>query len=107
MTLMLLIVLAATHFENSHLVVLAMGHNGGLHFSARNQGTPDLQVSAVANSQHLVDHNLLANVRSNLFYLDLFAGSNFVLLATGFYDRVHFSPFTSPPQCGEPGSLAQ
>ncbi|MBS0449195.1 MAG: hypothetical protein JSR59_25010 [Proteobacteria bacterium] len=37
----------------------------------------------------------MANVRSNLFYLDLFAGSNLVLLATGFYDRVHISPFST------------
>jgi hypothetical protein len=35
----------------------------------------------------------LANIRSNLFYLDLFACSNFVLFAAGFYDRVHISPF--------------
>ena len=59
----------------------------------RDQGSADLQLGAVADGQHLVDHDLLANVRSNLFYLDLFAGSNLVLLATGFYDRVHISPF--------------
>jgi hypothetical protein len=35
----------------------------------------------------------LANIRSNLFYLDLFACSNFFLFAAGFYDRVHISPF--------------
>jgi hypothetical protein len=35
----------------------------------------------------------LANVRSDLFYFDFFAGCNLVLLATGFYDRVHISPF--------------
>jgi hypothetical protein len=37
----------------------------------------------------------LAYVRSNLFYLDLLAGNNLVLFATGFYDRVHISPFSS------------
>jgi len=35
----------------------------------------------------------LANVRSNLFYFNFFAGSNFVLLTTGFYDRVHVETF--------------
>ncbi len=94
MALALLVVLATTQLEDAHLVVLAMSHHGGLDARARNQGSPDLQVAAVSDSQHLVDHDLLANFRSNLFYLDLFASSNLVLLATGFYDRVHISPFT-------------
>ena len=46
-------------------------------------------ISAGTDSQNLVDHDFLANFRSNLFYFDLFACSNFVLLAAGFYDRVH------------------
>ena len=46
-------------------------------------------VFAVADCQNLVDHDLLANVRSNLFYFNFFADSNAILLATGFYDRVH------------------
>jgi hypothetical protein len=53
------------------------------------QGVPTLKLCAVADGEHLFDHDLLAHVRSNLFYFDLFAGSNLVLLATGFYDRVH------------------
>ena len=56
---------------------------------AGHQGSPIDEIGAVADGQHLVDRDLLADVRSNLFYLDLFAGSNPVLLATGFYDRVH------------------
>src|SRR6266704_2982270 len=98
MTLPLLVMLATAHLEDADLVVLAMRHHGGLHSGARNQGTPDLQVRTAAHGQHLVDHDLLANIRSNLFYLDLFAGSNLVLLTTGFYDRVHISPSKhSPP----------
>jgi hypothetical protein len=57
------------------------------------RGAPTLQVAADADSQNLVDHDLLAYVRSNLFYFDLFAGSNAILLATGFYDRVHENLF--------------
>ena len=41
------------------------------------------RVSAVADGQNLVDHDFLANVRSNLFYFDFCAGSNARLLATG------------------------
>jgi hypothetical protein len=32
---------------------------------------------------------LRAHVRRYLFYLEFFAGGNLVLLAAGFYDRVH------------------
>ena len=63
------------------------------------QGSADLQIGAVADSEHLIDHDLLANIRSNLFYFDLFAGSNLVLLAAGFYDRVHMSPFDFVRTC--------
>ena len=56
----------------------------------RQRGT---KFHAGTNGQHLVDRDLLANIRSNLFYFDLFACSNLVLFATGFYDRVHISPF--------------
>src|SRR5580765_1786772 len=93
MTLPLLIVLATAHLEDAHLVMPAMRHNGGHHACARYQGSPDGQIGAGTNGQHLVDRDLLANIRSNLFYFDLFAGNNLVLLATGFYDRVHISPF--------------
>ena len=57
------------------------------------RGVPTFEVGAVADGQHLVDHDFLADVRSNLFYLDLFAGSNLILLAAGFYDRVHVNLF--------------
>ena len=53
------------------------------------RGVPTLIVAAVADCQHLVDHDFLAYVRSNLFYFNFFAGSNAILLAAGFYDRVH------------------
>src|SRR5262245_26959247 len=92
MALMLLVVLATPHLEDTNLVVLTMRHHRSLHARAGNQGSADLKVAAVTNGKHLVDHDLLANVRSNLFYLDLFARSNLVLLAAGFYDRVHISP---------------
>jgi hypothetical protein len=94
MTLPLLIMLATAHLENAHLVMPTLSHYRGRHACAGYQGSPDLQICAGTNGQHLVDRDLLANVRSNLFYLDLFACSNLVLFAAGFYDRVHISPFS-------------
>ena len=41
---------------------------------------------------------ILAHIRRYLFYLDFFASSNLVLFATGFYDRVHVSPFEKTPR---------
>ncbi|MNG30804.1 hypothetical protein D3C84_1164930 [compost metagenome] len=66
-----------------------MRQHRGRHRCAGHQGRADLDLCAVADSQNLVDHDFLANVRSNLFYFNFFAGSNAILLATGFYDRVH------------------
>ncbi len=89
MSLTFLIVLATAHFENADLVVLAVCHDRDTHCCAGHQGSTNLQICAVADCQNLVEHNLLAYVRSNLFYFNFFAGSNPILLAAGFYDRVH------------------
>ncbi len=89
MTLTFLIVLATTHLEDAHFIVLAMRHHRGLDCGAGHQGRADLQICAVADSQNLIDHDFLANVRSNLFYFNFFASDNAILLAAGFYDRVH------------------
>src|SRR5436305_3602459 len=91
MALPLLIMLATAHLEDAHLVVPAVADHRGLDDGACNQGSPDLQIGAATDSQHLVDRDLLADIRSNLFYLDLLACGNLVLLAAGFYDRVHIS----------------
>jgi octaprenyl-diphosphate synthase len=89
MALAFLIVLATAHFENANLVVLAVCHHRGFDSCTGHQGRAHLDFSAVSNGQNLVDHDLLANVRSNLFYFDLLASGNTILFATGFYDRVH------------------
>ena len=86
---MLLVMLAATHLEDAHLVVLTVRQNCGDDAGTRDPGGSDFQVCAASDGQHLIDRDVLAHVRSYLFYLDLFAGCNLVLLATGFYDRVH------------------
>jgi octaprenyl-diphosphate synthase len=82
-------VLATAHLEDANLVVLAVRQYRDCHRCAGHQGRANLDFSAVADGQNLVDHDFLAYVRSNLFYFNFFAGSNAILLAAGFYDRVH------------------
>jgi len=93
MALALLVVLAAAHLEDADLVVLSMCQDSGCDCCAGYQGGTDPDFCAVADSKHLIDHNLLAYIRSNLFYFDFFARSNTILFATGFYDRVHMNLF--------------
>eukprot|EP01137_Pigoraptor_chileana_P032081 Opistho-2@20891 len=89
MALTFLIVLATAHLEDANLVVQAVRQHRDCHRCAGHQGRANLDFSAVSDSQNLVDHDFLAYVRSNLFYFNFLAGSNAILLAAGFYDRVH------------------
>ena len=91
MTLTLLVVLATAHLEDANLVVTTVREHRDRDSCAGNQGRAHLDLAAIADSQNLVDHDLLAHFRSNLFYFDFFASSNAILLATGFYDRVHMN----------------
>jgi len=105
-----LVVLTTAHLEDANLVVFAVCHHSGFDSRAGHQGRTDLEFSAVADSQNLVDDDLLAYVRSNLFYFNFFASSNTILFAAGFYDRVHVDLFESIP-CGristEPNIVAR
>ena len=74
MPLTFLIVLTAAHFENMNLVVLAVREHHGFHRCTGHQGCADFDFRAVADCQNLIDHNFLANIRSDLFYFDFFAG---------------------------------
>jgi hypothetical protein len=63
-------VLATTHLEDAHLVMPAMGHHVAFtRLRPATKGVPTCQVGAGTNGQHLVDRDLVANIRSNLFYL--------------------------------------
>jgi hypothetical protein len=88
-TLTFLIVLATAHLEDVHFVVLAMRQHCGCDCGAGHQGRADLEFSAGTDGQNLINHDFLANVRSNLFYFNFFASDNTILFATGFYDCVH------------------
>jgi len=93
MPLTLLVMLATAHLEDADLVMLAMGQDCGCDCCAGYQGGTDPDVCAVSDGKNLIDDNLLAYIRSNLFYFNFFAGSNTILFATGFYDRVHMNLF--------------
>src|SRR5690606_26898041 len=87
--LMLLVVLATAHFEDLDLVVPAMRKNRCLDHGASDDRGTNFQLVAFAHRQDLVQGDFLPNVSRYLFYLEFFASGNTILLATGFYDRVH------------------
>jgi hypothetical protein len=105
MTLALLVVLATAHLEDAHFVVPTMGQDCDCDCCTGHQGRTNFNITAGADSQYLVDNDLLAYVRSNLFYFNFFTSSNFVLFATGFYDRVHVRPRLLSSADGFPQSL--
>ena len=89
MPLVLLIMLAAAHLEDPDLLAAAMRDDGGLDRRARDVRLAQANRLALADHQHLIQDDFRAHVRRYLFYLEFFAGRNLVLLAAGFYDRVH------------------
>jgi hypothetical protein len=89
MPLVLLVVLAPAHLENLDLVVPAVGNHGALHRRPGNQGGADLHVLAFAYHEDLIERDFCANFCRYLFYFEFLAGANAILLAAGFYDRVH------------------
>src|SRR5258706_7444199 len=88
-TLVLLIVLAATHLENPDLVSAPVGYDLGRDRCAGNERLPDRYRFAITDEQDLVEHHLAADVSRYRFYLEFFAGGDAILLAAGFYDRIH------------------
>src|SRR5579864_6321924 len=89
MTLMLLIVLTATHFEDPDLFAASVRDDCRVDGGANDGGLADADIRLVANHKYLIQDNFCAYVRRYLFYFQFFAGGNLVLLAAGFYDRVH------------------
>jgi hypothetical protein len=87
--LMLLVVLAPTHLEDRHFVVPTLRDYRCRNASTGNQWPPQLKLVAFAHCQYFLERDFLANVRWYLFYFQFFAGGNTILLASGFYDRVH------------------
>jgi hypothetical protein len=66
-----------------------MGNDLHQNRSTFNQGSTKFDALARANGEDLIDREFGTNVCRYLFYFKFFASDNFILLATGFYDRVH------------------
>ena len=89
MALTLLLVQATAHLEDLDLVVTAVGNHGALDSGASKEGGADLHGLAFAYHEDLVESDLCANVCRYLFYFEFLASGNAILLAAGFYDRIH------------------
>src|SRR3954467_5099129 len=89
MALVFLVVLTTTHLENLHFIVTTVCHNSYQHRCTFDQWRTKLDGVARAYCENLIDGEFGTNVCRYLFYFKFFASDNFILLATGFYDRVH------------------
>ncbi|KQW91688.1 hypothetical protein ASC94_18165 [Massilia sp. Root418] len=89
MALMLLVVLTTTHLEDLDLVVTTLGNYFHLNRCTRDEWRAKLDGFAFAYCEYLIDGEFGTNVSRYLFYFEFFASDNFILFATGFYDRVH------------------
>src|SRR5947209_5077568 len=88
--LVLLVMLAPPHLEDFHFFAASVRDDGRLDRGAGNDRLPDAHAIAFADDhQDLIERHLGANVRRDLFDLELFARRDLVLLAAGFYDRIH------------------
>src|SRR5579864_6240012 len=108
--LMLLIMLAPAHLEDPDLLAAAVRDDRRLDRRTRDDRLAEANAFAVAHHQHLIQNHFRAHVRRYRFYLEFFAGGNLVLLAAGFYDRVHewnsccwrwWKPMPCRPVCRE------
>ncbi|KGC29702.1 hypothetical protein X979_5717 [Burkholderia pseudomallei MSHR7527] len=86
---MLLVVLPATHLEDGDLGMTTVRYDGSLDGSPTDQRRTELNRFAFAHCENLVERDFCVNVCRYLFYFQFFANGNLVLLAAGFYDRVH------------------
>ena len=113
MALVFLVVLTTTHLKNLHFIVTTVCHNRNGNRCTFNQWRTKLNGVARAYCENLIDGEFGTNVCRYLFYFKFFASDNFILFATGFYDRVHDRkphqmlkeslPATSRRACAEPG----
>ena len=92
MALVLLVMLTAAHLEDLDLVVATMRQHRGKDRRTFNQGCTKPNGVTGAQCEHLIESDFGSNVCRYLFYFEFFASDNFILLATGFYDRVHEKP---------------
>jgi octaprenyl-diphosphate synthase len=89
MPLVLLIVLAAAHLENAHFVVATVRKHGDGDLRTADQRLTECDRITIRNHEYLIEDDLRANICRYLFYFKFFAGGDAILLASGFYDRIH------------------
>jgi hypothetical protein len=99
MPLPFLVMLAPPHLENTDLVMPPLGNYRGQNRGTFNQGRPYANAFAFADSQNLVERDFGSNVCRYLFYLVFFSGENLILLAAGFYDRIHGNSIENEKWC--------
>lgn len=88
--------LAPAHFEYMHLVAAPVRHNLRLDRCAGDKRRAESDFVPVRDHQNLVDDDFGPNISHELFDFELGARCNAVLLAAGFYDRIHdLTLFTS------------
>src|SRR3990167_7529317 len=92
MALVFLVMLTTAHLENFDLIVATVRQYRSQHRCTFDQWRTKLNGVARANREYLIESDFGANVCRYLFYFEFFASDNFILLATGFYDRVHVKP---------------
>src|SRR5690606_2152885 len=91
MPLGLAIVLAPAHLEDADLVVTTLRNHRCRNRRPVHERRADRELVAVADREDLVDRDFRPDVRRYLFYFQFLAGGDTILLAAGFYDRVHGS----------------
>src|SRR4051812_4137160 len=102
MPLVLLVVLAPAHLEYGYFLAPSVAEHGGFHADAGDHRLAKTHALAVtANHQHLIDHDFGADIGRELLDLQLFAGSDLVLLAAGFDDRIHKRNSRESPRATE------
>ena len=89
MSLVFLVMLATAHLEDLDLRPPAVGDYLGRDGGAGDDGRTDLDRFALANHEHLVEGYFRAHICRYLFYFNFFAGSDAILLAASFYNRIH------------------
>jgi len=92
MALVFLVVLTTAHLENLDLIVTTMGDNRSQNRGTFNQWRTKLNGVTSTHCEYLIKGDFGSNVCRYLFYFEFFASDNFILLASGFYDRVHVKP---------------
>src|SRR5262245_3618073 len=88
------VVLAATEFDDAHLVALAVTLHGCDDFAATQERRADLDAVALPDQQHLVEFDVGAGLGRELFHAKDRAFADAILFATRRTYGVHVAPIS-------------